>query len=49
MDSQPGTTRSHTSRPGVIALAFLLASVPNILLSDRLLLGSSMTWRPPQA
>jgi len=39
MDSQPGTARSHTSRPGVIALAFLLASVPYILFSDRLLLG----------
>jgi HD-GYP domain-containing protein (c-di-GMP phosphodiesterase class II) len=39
MDSRPGTIRSRNSRPGVIALVFLLASVPYILFSDRLLLG----------
>ena len=31
--------RARTSRPGLIALVFLLASVPYILFSDRLLLG----------
>jgi len=44
-------TRARTPRPGVIALVFLLASVPYILLSDRLLLGivddaaSLTTWQ----
>ena len=31
--------RARSARPGIIALAFLLVSVPYILLSDRLLLG----------
>jgi len=44
MDMPHGATRTRATRtrnpvPGVIALVFLLASVPYILFSDRLLLG----------
>ena len=44
MTPPPGAVRARASRarsprPGVIALVFLLASVPYILFSDRLLLG----------
>ncbi|MFU8888578.1 MAG: HD-GYP domain-containing protein [Trueperaceae bacterium] len=37
--SRARAPRARTPRPGVIALVFLLASVPYILFSDRLLLG----------